>query len=126
MENVTEWAKREACWKKAKQLDVPLSNEFLAELVLKSEEKDDNRDAVKDQKLQNNASTMIQVANYGVTVWKALLEWGTAEHIFTPQDISFLRVAIAMEKGKFPSEKQCIKIMQVLEKARTEGYVDNA
>ena len=69
---------------------------------------------------------MIQVANYGVTGWKALLEWGTAEHIFTPQDISFLRVAIAMEKGKFPSEKQCIKIMQVLEKARTEGYVDNA
>lgn len=126
VENVTEWAKREACWKKAKQLDVPLSNEFLAELVLKSEEKDDNRDAVKDQKLQNNASTMIQVANYGVTGWKALLEWGTAEHIFTPQDISFLRVAIAMEKGKFPSEKQCIKIMQVLEKARTEGYVDNA
>ena len=30
VENVTEWAKREACWKKAKQIDVPLSNEFLA------------------------------------------------------------------------------------------------
>lgn len=126
VENVTEWAKREACWKKAKQIDVPLSNEFLAELVLKSEEKEDNRAAVKDQKLQSSASTMIQVANYGVAGWKALLEWGTAEHVFTPQDISFLRVAIAMEKGKFPSEKQCVKIMQVLEKARTEGYADNA
>lgn len=126
MENVTEWAKREACWKKAKQIDVPLSNEFLAELVLKSEEKEDNRAAGKEQKLQNSASTMIQVANYGVAGWKALLEWGTAEHVFTPQDISFLRVAIAMEKGKFPSEKQCARIMQVLEKARTEGYADNA
>ena len=126
VENVTEWAKREACWKKAKQIVVPLSKEFLAELVLKSEEKEDNRAAVKDQKLQNNASTMIQVANYGAAGWKALLEWGTAEHIFTPQDISFLRVAIAMEKGKFPSEKQCAKIMQVLEKARAEGYADNA
>lgn len=126
VENVTEWAKREACWKKAKQIDVPLSNEFLAELVLKSEEKEDNRAAGKEQKLQNSASTMIQVANYGVAGWKSLLEWGTAEHVFTPQDISFLRVAIAMVKGKFPSEKQCIKIMQVLEKARTEGYADNA
>ena len=125
VENVTEWAKREACWKKAKQIDVPLSNEFLAELVLKREEKEDNRAAGKEQKLQNSASTMIQVANYGVVGWKALLEWGTAEHIFTPQDISFLRVAIAMEQGKFPSEKQCAKIMQVLEKARTEGYADN-
>lgn len=126
VENVTEWAKREACWEKAKQIDVPLSHEFLAELVLKSEEKEDNRAAVKDQKLQNSASTMIQVANYGVAGWKSLLEWGTSEHIFTPQDISFLRVAIAMGKGKFPSEKQCAKIMQVLEKARMEGYADNA
>lgn len=126
VENVTEWAKREACWRKAKLMDVPLSNEFFVELVLKSEEKEDNRAAEKEQKLQNSASTMIRVANYGVENWKTLLEWGTAEHIFTPQDISFLRVAIAMEKGKFPSEKQCARIMQVLKKAKTEGYSENA
>lgn len=122
VENVTEWAKREACWKKAKLINVSLSNEFLSELVLKTEENEDNRAAGKEQKLRNNASTMVQVANYGVDRWKALLEWGTAEHIFTPQDISFLKVAIAMEKGKFPSEKQCLRIMQVLEKAKAEGF----
>lgn len=126
VENVTEWAKREVCWKKAKLIDVPFSNEFLAELVLKSEEKEDNRAAGKEQKLQNSASIMIRVANYGVEKWRTLLEWGTSEHIFTPQDISFLRVAIAMEKGKFPSEKQCARIMQVLEKAKMEGYSENA
>ena len=126
VENVTEWAKREACWKKAKQIEISLSNEFLKELVPKSEEKEDNRAAGKEQKLTNSASTMIQVANYGVEKWKVLLEWGTNEHIFTPQDISFLRVAIAMEKGKLPSEKQCARIMQVLEKARTEGFPYNA
>lgn len=126
VDNVTEWAKREACWEKAKLIVVLLSNEFLTELVFKSEEKEDNRAAGKEQKLQNSVSTMIRVANYGVENWKALLEWGTAEHVFTPQDISFLRVAIVMEKGKFPSEKQCAKIMQVLEKAKTEGYSENA
>lgn len=122
VENVTEWAKREACWKKAKQIEIPLSNEFTAELVLKSEEQEDNRAAGKDIKLQNSASQMIQVAEIGVDAWKRLLEWGIAKHIFTPQDISFIRVAISMEKGKFPSEKQCARIMQVLDKARKEGF----
>ena len=68
---------------------------------------------------------MVQVANYGVNKWKTLLEWGTKEHIFTSQDISFLRIAILMEKGKFPSEKQCVKIMQVLDKAKSEGFPDD-
>lgn len=126
VENVTEWAKREACWKKAKQLDVTLSKEFLSELVSKSEEKEDKKAAGKEQKLYNSASMMIEVVNYGVENWKDLLAWGTANHIFTPQDISFLRVAVAMEKGKIPTEKQCPKIIQVLEKAKAEGYPGNA
>ncbi len=126
VENVTEWAKREACWKKAKQLDVTLSKDFLSELVSKREEKEDKKAAGKEQKLYNSASMMIEVVNYGVENWKALLAWGTANHIFTPQDISFLRVAVAMEKGKIPTEKQCPKIIQVLEKAKAEGYPGNA
>lgn len=126
VENVTEWAKREACWKKAKQLDVTLSKEFLSELVSKSEEKEDKKAAGKEQKLYNSASMMIEVVNYGVENWKDLLAWGTDNHIFTPQDISFLRVAVAMEKGKIPTEKQCPKIIQVLEKAKAEGYSGNA
>ena len=126
VENVTEWAKREACWKKAKQLDVTLSKEFLSELVSKSEEKEDKKVAGKEQKLYNSASMMIEVVNYGVENWKDLLAWGTDNHIFTPQDISFLRVAVAMKKGKIPTEKQCPKIIQVLEKAKAEGYSGNA
>lgn len=122
VQNVTEWAKREACWKKAKDIDLPLSDQFLKELVDSKDEHEERVQARKEQKLQNSASDMILVAQYGVEKWKALLQWGIANRIFTPQDISFLRVAIAMEKGKFPSEKQCSRILQILEKAREESY----
>ncbi|RHR56391.1 hypothetical protein DWX10_06810 [Clostridium sp. AF18-27] len=121
VENVTEWAKREACWKMAKQIEVPLSDKFLSELMPACEEQEENRNAGKEQRLQNKASLMIQVAEYGADKWKVLLEWGTANHIFTPQEISFIRAAVSMEEGKFPSEKQCIKIMQLLKKAKEEG-----
>lgn len=126
VENVTEWAKREVCWKKAKQLDIPLSKEFLLELVFKDEEKENKLDSDKKLGSLDGSHITIEVVNYGVEHWKELLTWGTANHIFTPQDISFLRIAIAMKKGKFPTEKQCIKIMQVLEKAKAEGYLENA
>lgn len=65
---------------------------------------------------------MIQVSQFGVEKWKELLAWGISNHVFSPQDISFIKAAIAMERGKFPSEKQCAKIIQILQKAREESY----
>ena len=78
--------------------------------------------AVKEQRQENNASAMIQVAEYGVENWKKVMDWGILNHIYNPQEISLLKSAIAMESGKFPSEKQCIRILQILEKAREESY----
>lgn len=122
VQNVTEWAKREACWKKAKEIVIPLGDQFIKELAYVSDDKDETKQAKKEQRQVNSASAMIQVAEYGVENWKAVLSWGITNRIFTPQDISFLKAAIAMESGKFPSEKQCARILQVLEKAREESY----
>ena len=38
VQNVTEWAKREACWKKAKAISIPLSAKFKKELVSSAED----------------------------------------------------------------------------------------
>ena len=122
VQNVTEWAKREACWKKAKDISVPLSEQFKKELASVTEEAEAKKSARKEQKQENSASAMIQVAEFGIDNWKALLTWGIQNRVFTPQDISFLKAAIAMETGKFPSEKQCARILQVLAKAREESY----
>lgn len=104
------------------KISVPLSEKFKQELVDAADEQEEKKQAQKEQKMENRASAMIEVAHYGVEKWKRLLEWGIANHVFTPQDISFLKVAIAMETGKFPSERQCARILQVLKKAREESY----
>ena len=122
VQNVTEWAKREACWKKAKTISLPLSANFKKELVSSEEDAEAKKSARQEQKQENSASAMIQVAEYGIENWKALLTWGIQNRIFNPQEISFLKAAISMESGKFPSEKQCGRILQVLEKAREESW----
>jgi hypothetical protein len=122
VQNVTEWAKREACWKKAKTISISLGTKFKKELVSTTEEAEAKKNARHEQKQENSASAMIQVAGYGIENWKALLTWGIQNRIFNPQEISFLKAAIAIETGKFPSEKQCGRILQVLAKAREESW----
>ena len=122
VQNVTEWAKREACWKQAKEIQVPFTEQFVNELAFASDDLEDKKQAKKEQRQENKASAMIQVAEYGVENWKKVLDWGVSYRIFTPQEISFLKSAIAMESGKFPSEKQCGRILQILEKAREESF----
>lgn len=122
VQNVTEWAKREACWKGIKSLSITLRSNFISELIPASVQKEAERDAKSIQRQDNKVSAMVAVAEYGVDKWKDLLQWGITNRVLSPVDISFLKTALAMEQGKFPSEKQCVKILQVLEKARTESY----
>lgn len=122
VENVTEWAKREACWEQAKKLKMTLLPEFINELSYKSREQEQAKDDRVDQRQVNKINAMVQVAEYGIDGWKKLLAWNKAHPVLSPSDVSFVNAAIAMEKGKFPSEKQCSIILQVLEKARLEGF----
>ena len=62
------------------------------------------------------------IRDSGAAGWKKVLTWGLDAKIFTPMEISLLKTAIEMENGKFPSERQCARILQILEKARMESY----
>lgn len=84
VQNVTEWAKREACWKKAKAISIPLGSKFKKELVSTAEEAEAKKNARHEQKQENSASAMIQVAEYGLENWKALLTWGIQKPDFQP------------------------------------------
>lgn len=122
VENVTEWAKREACWDQAKDIKIQLITEFINELIDCNIEEEEQKEAQKDQKLNNKISKMIEVVNYGIDNWKYLIQWGTEHNVLSPIDLEFLKLTIAMEKGKFPSEKQCFRIIDILDKARLESF----
>ena len=122
VENVTEWAKREKCWKLAMELDVTLLNDFLDELLTKEEQDLIKKNNKKDQKLTNDINQTVEVYNYGVENWKYLVEWNDSHGVLNMQELQFIKVAIAIEKGKIPSDKQSARIMQVLRHAREEGF----
>lgn len=124
VQNVTEWAKKSDCWETMKAQEFSLRDDFIRSLAYKSADSEKKKDARIEQKEINKANAMIEVANYGVKKWKNLKQWGIQNHIFNSSDISFLNTAIGMERGNFPSDRQCVKILKVLEKAREESYPD--
>lgn len=122
LQNVTEWAKKEACWKKASAIKIILGKDLEAELVDISNVQYEQKEEKKGQKLTNQINVEIEVAKFGVEKWKLLKKWGMENKVLNAIDINYLNSAIDMESGKFPSEKQCAKIMEVLNKARIESY----
>ena len=90
--------------------------------VKNTDVKEQEKDAISEQKQVSKANAMIEVANFGIENWKFLIEWNKTHPVLSPTDLSFINTALGMEKGKFPSEKQCAMILKVLEKARLEGF----
>lgn len=124
VQNVTEWAKRETCWNGIQALQITLLNDFVSELIPTSVLNQVHKTAKLMQKQDNNISIMTMVANYGQENWESLLNWGIENKVLMPQEISVLETFInGLKRGKFPSlEKQCQKILQILERARMESY----
>jgi len=122
VENVTEWAKRKECWDEAQKIKITLNKEFVDELGDSSIVNEERSYAKKTQKMHDKVNAIVEVYNFGVGNWKALIEWDRTHNVLRPIDIDFVNVAISFENGKVPSEKQAIRILEVLEKARVESF----
>ena len=106
-------------------VQVKLTADFCRELIDKDIVEQQEKAARKYQKDILKDKKMIEVANYGLKKWKELVEWNKLSHSLSPTDMSFINIAIrALENSanKFPSEKQCNIILEVLDKAIEEGF----
>ncbi len=121
-ENVTEWAKRELCWENAKKVSLQLNNDFIEELIDRAVAISDQSFAKKDQRTINKLQAMIEVVNFGSDNWRALIEWDSTHHVLSARDIEFINLAIGIDSGKTPSEKQALIIIDILEKSRIESF----
>ncbi|URN92706.1 MAG: AIPR family protein [Candidatus Pristimantibacillus lignocellulolyticus] len=122
VENVTEWAKRETSWTMAKEIDFEYEEEFIAQLINKKYVITQEYSAIKEQKKANEMNGLLQVYEYGSAFWKEVYNWGDQEKIWNIQDVSFMKLAMGIDEGKVPSDRQAAKILQLLEKARMESF----
>jgi hypothetical protein len=113
--NVTEWAKKPALWKRVKDLTLTIPAALASELVGSSEVREAKRDAVKGQKIDNGIDAQRRVVELGAGFWSGAITWASKEKLISIKEREIMALAAAMPR-KIPSEKQCLILMEVLEK----------
>jgi len=122
--NQTEWCKKELCWRELESAEVDIFSEFSEELTDLQEEVSQKRAARSDQKVLNGIEAQSTVVMLGVEYWTSLLTWGKQNNLASPEDISFLNVAIRMfTGGKPPSDKQSIRILSIRDRYEGNGFL---
>jgi hypothetical protein len=117
--NVTEWAKQEACWERARDAAVPLSQAVIDELF--------------DPIARKYApGSNVQQVGYGVFArtavlgipsgqWQKLVDWGTMNDLLDVREERVLRSACRIPKF-VPSVKECEQIWAVRSRLIKEGF----
>lgn len=120
--NVTQWCKRDACWESVKKCSITLSSEIERILQSKSENKQVEKDAVKDQQFVSEIEIQKQVLDLGAEFWNEVSEFCTIHQIAaTPDQQKALTYALRIPV-QFPSAHQSQKLMQLLALVRVNGF----
>ncbi|WP_296560110.1 AIPR family protein [uncultured Acetobacterium sp.] len=122
--NVTEWCKKEACWKYLKQSNLMIEKRIIDRYLISTGDiKEIKKSERKVQVMVNGIESQKKVVELGVEYWKNVSLFGIEKNLFSPKEMSLLRTAIEMEK-KLPTEKQCISILEIKNKSEYEGLSD--
>ena len=124
--NVTEWCKKEDCWKRAQAYNFTLLEPFVDSLISTTDELVENDVAQKEQKVSNEVNAEIELINLGADYWKKVLDFGRNDKLLSEMEDGLLSVAANFETtGRIPSDKQAKLIMQIRNRLFDEGLSRN-
>ena len=121
LQNITEWAKKEICWKRVAALELPLTSEFYKELIDKDEDVTRRKESRTEQKIEVGIEQQAAVFQLGAEYWKELRQYGIREGLLSPDDEGILAVGAAIPR-RLPSEKQSARMMQIKLRLESEGF----
>ncbi len=118
--NVTEWCKKEWCWKKLKELSIPLNQDVVVGLLDNDEIKSREKGAEKIQKIDNGIIAQNYVIEKGPEYWKEVAQYGLEGAFLSPKEMGIIGIACKIP-NKIPSEKQSEIVVKIEEKLKSEG-----
>lgn len=120
--NITEWAKKQACWERLRVNGVDYGASFGDCLMSAEDDRAALRDGRREAAIVSGIDAQSKVVTAGKDFWLHLHEWGQSRGSFTPREGGIIR---ACTTSRPPSEKQSIAALQILARAKAEGYRDD-
>ncbi len=119
--NITEWAKKQACWERVRALSVTWPIELADGLMSAEEKRSAHSHGRRGQKMLNGIQAQMAVVKAGSSFWTEALAWGREQELLTAKEIGIVASATQIPT-RIPSEAQSVKVMDVLGKLRDAGY----
>lgn len=122
--NISEWCKKDQCWTRLlgtlDKLESALPEEFFDDLLSLEDQSSEHKEAKATQKIDNGIEAQKLVFEIPPEQWKSLTQELGRRRMLTPKETGVLQIAAQMP-SKIPTEKQCLVLIGVLEKAKSEG-----
>lgn len=120
-QNISEWAKQQACRKTALEADVPVEDGFDALLIGRDEVKAAKRDDQEKQRVTDGMHAVTQVIEAGGPFWVALRDFARTNRLTSPDDESALKIACAIPR-KIPADWQAERLLKVRQRCEEAGF----
>jgi hypothetical protein len=120
VQNVTEWSKREACWERARAVEIELLAATAGDLCPADEARDVERVARSQQRQDTGISAQTAVVELGRDYWANLRTWAEERLLLPPEDEYLVRMASGLAEG-FPTDRQSRRLLQLKERLEREG-----
>jgi hypothetical protein len=119
-QNVTEWAKRLPCWERASAVQLRLSDVLVSELVSKTEQREANREARSQQRVDNGIGDQERVIALGQPYWTRSLAWARGRG-FLAADEDRLLVLASTLTPRLPTDRESKRLLLIKARFELEG-----
>ena len=126
--NVTEWAKKEACWAEVRKLNISWPSDFVHGLISADDKKESDTSARKEQKVLSGIEAQIKVVEAGPEFWRRVWQWGKERGLLSSAENDlFNSVTKYLERApaewlRVPSEWQSKNMIEAHHKLWEEGF----
>ncbi len=110
-QNISEWAKVQACWTRVKALRVDWPIELEDDLLSTALARQGKKAAKKDKQEDSGIAAQAAVLQAGSHHWEKLLDFAKSKKLLSPNERQML--ALAARPGALPNDKQCLALMRI-------------
>lgn len=120
-QNVSEWAKQQACRKKAIETPVDVVDDFDDWIITSDEHRADKRQQKYTGKIDSGLDALKQVLKRDASYWQSLRGFCRSKRILLPDDEKALVPACQMP-SMVPTDRQAVRLLHLVERAEGAGW----
>lgn len=121
VENVTQWCKRESCWKSVQCISYELPKEISGCLIKHNEMRNFVREERVSRRIEMDADIMTRVVGISSEQWQRVMNFAASKRMAASEELSALRIACQLPI-KVPTPAQSKKLIGLLERLYEEGF----